>query len=199
MLTSPNHPGNYPDNLKKTETIQVKQGLILSLQFTAFDIRHSSLNPNCLSDHLTITDGDGTTLMEKSCGPSSYFDGSVVIGGQSIGSSLPPAIRSRSNLINLVFTTGDWAGGLDGLDTRTGWSVSWSAVKGILFCFLQRLKSLQKQSLHYRRLPCPYPNHWLYKTGLTINHDFDRVIGLQTGATNQEQLRTKENYFYFHF
>ena len=90
----------------------------MSLQFNAFDIQYY---PTCDYDHLTIMDGDGTTLMEKSCG-SSW--GTVVIGGESIGSSLPPAIRSRSNTINLVFTT-------DGGGTRTGWSISWRAVAGI--------------------------------------------------------------------
>ena len=116
VVTSPNFPGNYPYNLEKTETIQVEQGQILSLRFTAFAIEPHS---TCIFDHLTITDGDGTTLMEKSCGTVS--DGNILIGGQSIGSSLPAAILSTSNVVNLVFTT-------DGGDTRSGWSVSWIAV-----------------------------------------------------------------------
>ena len=100
-VTSPNYPDNYPNNLEKIETIQVEQGLILSLQFTAFDIESHS---TCAYDHLTIMDGDGTTLMEKSC-----------------GSFLPADIRSTSNIVKLVFIT-------DSVDTRPGWSVSWSAV-----------------------------------------------------------------------
>ena len=55
-------------------------------------------------DHLTITDGDGTTLMEKSC-----------------GSSLPAAITSISNMIRIYFST-------DGSGASTGWNVSWTAV-----------------------------------------------------------------------
>ena len=100
-VTSPNYPDNYPNNLEKIETIQVEQGLILSLQFTAFDIEADS---TCDYDHLTITDGDGTTLMEKSC-----------------GTTLPADITSTSNIVKLVFST-------DGSQTRPGWSVSWSAV-----------------------------------------------------------------------
>ena len=105
-MTSPNYPGNYPSNLEKTEMIQVEQGLILSLQFTAFNIEYYSDEwcPGCSCDHLTITDGDGTTLMEKNC-----------------GNSLPAAIRSTSNVVNLVFRT-------DSSVTFSGWSVSWSAV-----------------------------------------------------------------------
>ena len=93
--------------------------MTLSLEFTAFDIEY---HPNCHWDHLTITDGDGTTLMEKSCGSS--FDGDVIVGGQSIGASLPAAI-STSNVVNLVFSTNDYDYFDNGI---SGWSVSWSAV-----------------------------------------------------------------------
>ena len=107
----------------------MERGLIISLEFIEFNIQSCS---DCDCDHLTITDGDGTILMERSCGSSSNgssvltkgqksHGGGIVIGGESIGSSLPPAIRSRSNLVNLVFRT-------DGSVTRSGWSVSWSAV-----------------------------------------------------------------------
>ena len=104
VVTSPNHgnyPGNYPDNLERTDIIQVADGMILSLQFTAFYIES---HPTCEYDHLTIMDGDGTTLMEKSC-----------------GFSLPAAIRSRTNIVKIVFSTND--------DGRTmGWSINWTAV-----------------------------------------------------------------------
>ena len=128
VATSPNHPENYPNNLEKTQTIQVEEGLIIELEFTDFNIECVD---DCVSDHLTITDGDGTTLLEKSCGgdgicsrggPSTLGD--IVIGGQLFGSSLPPAIRSRSNTINIVFTTSSSG-------TYPGWSVSWRAVAGI--------------------------------------------------------------------
>ena len=100
VVTSPNFPGIYPDNVEKTETIQVEAGRVISLKFTAFDIEY---NPNCLLDHLTIKDGDGTTLLGKSC-----------------GSNLPSSITSRSNIINLVFKT-------DSSTRRSGWSLTWSA------------------------------------------------------------------------
>ena len=105
MVTSPNYPGNYPSKLEKTETIQVEKGLVLSLQFTAFDIERCGSTCDC--DHLTITDGDGTILMEKSC-----------------GNSLPADIRSRSNVVKLVFSTSPY----DPYDPYDGWSVRWSAV-----------------------------------------------------------------------
>jgi len=120
VVTSPNYPNNYDNYLLRTDTIQVEEGLVISLHFTAFNIVTSSFN--CPYDHLTITDGDGTTLMEKSCGPNSQdSDGNIEIGGQNIGTPLPPNITSRSNVVKLHFKT-------DYLFASIGWSVSWSAV-----------------------------------------------------------------------
>ena len=170
VVTSPNFPGNYPNLLDRTETIQVAQGQILSLQFTAFAIDGS--HPNCIFDHLTITDGDGTTLMEKSCGSSS--DGSIVIGGQSIGSSLPAAIVSTSNVVNLVFITDD-------IDTFSGWSVSWIAVtpgecQQHVWIFLTKLLNFfwtkQLRVLSRRHMFSTHPNHAL---SLFPSYDAKRI------------------------
>ena len=73
----------------------------MALQFTAFNLEASS---TCGYDFLSITDGDGTTLMGKTC-----------------GDSLPNNITSWSNVIKMVFRT-------DGSHERDGWSVSWSAI-----------------------------------------------------------------------
>ena len=56
--------------LEKTEMIQVEPGSIISIEFTAFDIDFDAVlcDLNCNCDHVTITDGDGTILMGKSCG-----------------------------------------------------------------------------------------------------------------------------------
>ena len=120
VVTSPNYPGDYPHKLKQTHTIQVEQGLILSLQFTAFNIEYCTFNCQC--DHLIITDGDGTTLMGKSCGSS--YDGNVVVGGQKMSSNLPAEMRSKSNVVKLVFDTNDLHKG----GNATGWSLSWRSV-----------------------------------------------------------------------
>ena len=121
IVTSPNYPDNYPDSLEKTELVQVEQGMILSIEFVAFDIDFNSVlcDLNCNCDHLRITDGDGTTLMGKTCGSSS--NGSAIFEGRLIGSSLPPLIISRSNSISIGFKTGS-------LNSKSGWSISWKAV-----------------------------------------------------------------------
>ena len=101
VVTSPNYPNPYPNNLERTHTIQVAEGLIISLQFSAFKIEY---HPTCDYDHLTITDGDGAILMRRRC-----------------GTILPNELTSRSNVVKLKFHT-DASGG------RAGWSLSWSAV-----------------------------------------------------------------------
>ena len=107
VLTSPNYPGNYPNKVLKNYRIQVEQGLQLILHFTAFATESSS---ECKYDQLNITDGDGTTLMGKTC-----------------GTSLPSNITSVSSTVNLVFKT-------DGSKVAKGWRVSWRAVRaGVSF------------------------------------------------------------------
>ena len=97
--------------------------MILSLRFTEFSVELDYYTNHCRFDYLTITDGDGTTLMEKSCG-GPFDRNTVYIGGQKIDSTLPPNIRSRTNVINIFFRTNhEW--------TVAGWSIIWSAeIKG---------------------------------------------------------------------
>ena len=65
------------------------------LQFITF-------NTEACCDYLTITDGDGTTLM-----------------GKTKGSSLPATVVSRTNLVDIRFRS-------DGSNTAPGWNISWS-------------------------------------------------------------------------
>ena len=109
VVTSPNHPSQYPNNLNKTQFIEVESGKILRMEFTNFAVDWGS---TCQFDFVKITDGDGTTLMDNSCGYSdpsysSYF--------------LPPTITTRSNRVEIFFHT-------DGSHTTSGWSLSWRAV-----------------------------------------------------------------------
>ena len=112
VVTSPNHPDNYPDNLDKTEIIEVESGKILRLEFTSFAVYACGVTCSC--DFVKITDGDGTTLMDNSCGYSSIDPSHSMY-------FLPPIITTRSNRVEIFFHT-------DGSGTTTGWSLSWSAV-----------------------------------------------------------------------
>ena len=97
VVTSPNYPGEYSDHLVMTDKIGVDQGLVIVVQFTDFETEKSR-------DWLTITDGDGTALMEKTS-----------------GAFLPANVSSRSNAIKFYFKT-------DQSVRKRGWSFSWSAV-----------------------------------------------------------------------
>ena len=115
VITSPNHPANYPNNLRKTEYVIVKKGKILRLEFTAFAVWVCDGVETCSCDFVRITDGDGTTLMDNSCGYSSlqpsdryYFQ--------------PPIITSKTNKVEIYFHT------TDALDITSGWSLRWTAV-----------------------------------------------------------------------
>ena len=101
VVTSPNHPNNYPNDLQKTNTIKVEEGLVVEMQFTAFDVESSS---TCSFDDVTIKNGDGTTLMGRTC-----------------GSSLPAAVTSTSNIVEIYFHT-------DHYGSRSGWRLTWRAV-----------------------------------------------------------------------
>ena len=88
-------------NLRKTEIIEVEEGLVVEMQFTAFNVDDCV---SCSCDHVTIKNGDGTTLMEKTC-----------------GSSLPPAVTSTNNRVEIYFYT-DYTG------SESGWRLTWRAV-----------------------------------------------------------------------
>ena len=101
VLTSPNYPGKYPNKYSKTKTIQGDAGTVLILEFTAFNVEsHAS----CRNDYLKIRDGDGSTLLGKTC-----------------GSSLPEKILSNTNVVKIDFKT-------NSKKTKTGWRILWRAV-----------------------------------------------------------------------
>ena len=74
------------------------------MQFTAFDVQWPDAWSTCSWDHVTIKNGNGTTLMEKTC-----------------GSSLPAAVTSTSNIVEIYFHT-------DSGGSKSGWKLTWRAV-----------------------------------------------------------------------
>ena len=74
---------------------------MLSLKFTAFDVEDDT---KCSYDYLEIFDEKKNQLM-KSC-----------------GSSLPDPITTKTNIVDLVFVT-------DGTEQKTGWKITWTAMK----------------------------------------------------------------------
>ena len=117
VISSPNHPDNYPHNIDKNEHITVETGKILRLEFTAFAVWVGGSINTCTNDFVRITDGDGTTLMDNSCGMDddhplqpTYFQ--------------PPIITTKTNKVEIYFHTSDDP--IVSLDTH--WSPRWMAV-----------------------------------------------------------------------
>ena len=114
VVTSPLYPNFYPDNLDKTEKIGVESGQILKLEFTHFEIWTCGDIKNCPCDYIKIIDGDGTTLMDKSCGYSNRHPTSSLY-------FVPPIITTRTNTVEIFFhTNDDYA--------QPGWNLTWTAI-----------------------------------------------------------------------
>ena len=129
-------------------TLRVEIGKVLRLEFTSFAVRFCD---NCTCDHVEIKDGDGTTLMEKSCGDSSVSSGSSRY-------FLPPSILTSTNTAEIFFHT-------DARDAKSGWSLSWAAVTPGLTTVLE--------TSNYRRLFDPAPMSSL--TSAWHKHSHDRL------------------------
>ena len=111
-VTSPNFPHfNYPNNLEKTQTIQVESGKVLRLEFTHFAVEWE---PTCQYDYVRVTDGDGTILMNNSCGYSS-------VDPSESNYFQPPVINTKTNSTSIFLRT-------NSLRTDPGWRLSWLAV-----------------------------------------------------------------------
>ena len=111
MISSPKE---YSPNKDRTEILQVETGKLLRLEFTDFGVQTCGDVSSCPCHYVKITDGDGTVLMDRSCGfshddpsTSEYFN--------------LPIITSQTNRVEIFFHTGY-------NEQTTGWRLSWSAV-----------------------------------------------------------------------
>ena len=103
----------------------------MRLEFTRFEVEWGA---DCENDFVKITDGDGTVLMDKSCGATSkershkeYFK--------------PPTITTNSNTVIIFFH-------MNGSGTQIGWSLTWSAVTPGLKNFIQAAESFIHLNCH---------------------------------------------------
>ena len=103
----------------------------MRLEFTRFEVEWGA---DCENDFVKITDGDGTVLMDKSCGATSkershkeYFK--------------PPTITTNSNTVIIFFH-------MNGSGTQIGWSLTWSAVTPGLKDFIQAAESFIHLNCH---------------------------------------------------
>ena len=117
-VKSPSLPDidHYQDNEDTMHTIIVDSDKIVRLEFTYFDVEW---HPGCQHDFVKVIDGDGTVLMKESCGSS-------LINPAHYWYFLQSNITSRSNRVDIIFHS-------NSAETRTGWSLKWTAVMPGLF------------------------------------------------------------------
>ena len=115
LLTSPNYPAYYPNDLHERKTIQVAKGNIINIRITDFEVEWK--------DYLEITDGDGSWLGHF--GEDHYMKNGK--GGERMvryfteprrGINISD-ITSFTETVHVLFHT-DWT------DARSGWRLEWS-------------------------------------------------------------------------
>ena len=100
--------------MEKTESINVASDKILKLEFTHFALQSWPGRVwDCEFDYVKITDGDGTVLMDKSCGRNKYPTSGDYFQ--------PPIITTKSNMVDIFTKT-------DSISREAGWNLTWTAV-----------------------------------------------------------------------
>ena len=122
------------------ETIEVESGKLLRLEFTLFDVWWTG--SNCQEDYVKVTDGNGTTLMDNSCGFSSTDP-------SSFWYFLPPILTTGSNRVEIFFHTSIHPDAY----SPPGWSLSWSAMTpGVKALTFNSMAMESLINLHCRQL-----------------------------------------------
>ena len=114
MVTS----DDFIDNLGETEMVAVESEKILKLVFTHFEVTTCGSSA-CPCDYVKITDRDGTSLMDKSCGFSS-------LPTTDLHYFKPPIIATKTNSVEILFHIFSFNAPIFG--RSYGWRASWIAV-----------------------------------------------------------------------
>ena len=109
VLTSPDFPERYLNDLDIVQKIQVPEGNTIWIRFTDFDCEREY-------DYVTITDNDGTRL--------GLFDGGEN-GGDLSDDDWREEIVSNTETVEVLFHT-------DGSHRYTGWRLQWGKHKALI-------------------------------------------------------------------
>ena len=102
VLSSPGFPEYYENHLHKTYEITASRGPI--------EISFSDFNTEPEHDYVSITDGDGTVLLNKAS-----------------GKAIPENLKSKTKKIVVLFHT-------DKDTLKTGWKLNWQVRQGFCEC-----------------------------------------------------------------
>merc|ERR1712112_153377 len=101
VVKSENYPSKYPNKLDKTYPVEVASGKRIKITFNDIEIES---HRRCAFDYVMIKDGDGSTLLSKTC-----------------GTNKPADVTSRTNKVNIIFHT-------DHIETKIGFKLTWTEV-----------------------------------------------------------------------
>jgi len=104
IITSENYPDNYPNNFTRNYTINAEDTVVIT--FSDFELE----DYGCSYDWVMIIDGDGSTLLPKTC-----------------GSGIPAPIMSHTSTAVVVFRS-------DSIDTFRGFNITWESRKSDSAC-----------------------------------------------------------------
>ena len=103
VMTSPNYPDDYPNNVNLARTIVVPKGNIIAMQLTHFALEREH-------DYVVITDGDPTRHREEDRTRLAKFHGG--------SSDWKYEIVSHTETVVVTFVT-------DGSVNAKGWRLEW--------------------------------------------------------------------------
>ena len=139
IINSLNYPDEYPHNFYDETTINAIDNCLSKLGFSHFAVYtdqkcgdcvdkkcgeylHKNFTATCLCDYMEITDGSGSTLMDRSCGYANVHTNSPVF-------FQPPVITTNSSITVSFKTDGNGTKGGGGRDSPIGgWRAVWASV-----------------------------------------------------------------------
>merc|ERR1719153_310880 len=125
-ITSENYPNIYPDNIDKEYPINADGTFVI--KFLDFVLEDPKWDSSCY-DWVTIKDGDGSILLDKTC-----------------GSDIPPPITSKTNTAMVFFYT-------DRNTNATGFSLNWKVEEsGESDCICGETQGMSHLKFHHNRI-----------------------------------------------
>ena len=120
VMTSPNFPADYPNDLHERKTIKVAKGSVINIQFTDFELEFDWYDK---SDYVELTDSDGTFLGRLG---ANHISGEPDKDRPDISEHIPKRVNISDMVLTSVTETVHVLFHTDRSDARMGWRLEWS-------------------------------------------------------------------------
>merc|ERR1711962_779048 len=118
-VMSPNFPQNYTNHARQVTPILVKEGHRIEIEFKLFKIEEDK--KGCNFDYVSIIDGDGKVLLDKSCGKIE---------------NVPKSVISKTNQVTIIFISDENV--VDG-----GFYLTWKEISDTNHRTTQTIKTIE--------------------------------------------------------